>query len=281
MTSEQLNQILNTKSYDYKFINRNSKDSVIISINGLGVNHLSKNIINKEEFKEQGNSIFDILDHTNLLQDPSLPDRKYIFDFYNTFNTHPSCINSDILFLADGKSNHYLTGIRGIASNIEEIKDFILSFILTKGYKTVYFVGTCSGAWMVALQSLSLQITNNQLVYIKALLFNPLNTLSDSNHFKLKTNSLLDENSLDMIKINEYANNVLTNISIVDTLVHFVIYYNKNNMKNTDQAGLYAQMNNDKLKIDLKEIDTNDISLTAFLRRNKQLTPILTDFFNN
>jgi hypothetical protein len=225
MTTEQLNNILNTKSYDYKFINKNSKDSVIISINGLGLNQFSKKIIDKETLIENGGSVFDFLDNHSLLDNKDIINQKSIFDFYNTFQTHPSCKDSDILFLADSSWSYYARGIKGIASNLEEIKDFILSFIVLKGYKTVYFIGTCSGSWLIALQSIALQINNNQVSYVKALLFNPLNDISESNHYQKKLYNKFDEPSLELIKVSDYYNKIISSIPIIDTVIHFVIYY--------------------------------------------------------
>jgi hypothetical protein len=280
MTTEQLNNILNTKSYNYKFINRNSTDKIIISINGLGLNQLSKSIINRDEFKTQGGSIFDVFENPNLLEDPSIKDRKSLFDFYNVFTTHSSCSDADILFLSDTSWNHYLKGIKGLASNTDEIKDFLYALITNKGYKSIYFVGTCSGAWMVALQALSIQITENQVSFVKALLFNPLNDLSKSNHFKKITNTHLNESTLDLVNISNFQNNNNIDISEISTFVHFVIYYSKFSGKNEEQSDMYNSLKNEKVNVELHPIETPDSNLARFLKDTGQLSTVLTSFFN-
>jgi hypothetical protein len=277
MTSEQLNKILTTKSYDYKFVDRNSKDKIIISISGLGINHLNDEIINLEEFKEQGGSIFDVFEDSSILKNPLIQTKRSLFDFYNVFTNHPLCSDTDVLFLADSKWNHYLTGINGIANNVQEIKDFVYALVTNKGYKSVYFIGTCSGAWMVALQALSIQITESQLSYVKALLFNPLNELTESGHFKKKTQKFLNEHSLDAITISDYQKNI-NDTNLLNVAVHFVIYYSRLNSRNEEQSDMYKKMQNEKVKVDLYPVETREHNLARYLKGKNKLTDILINF---
>jgi hypothetical protein len=278
MTSEQLNKILTTKSYDYKFVDRNSKDKIIISISGLGINHLNDEIINLEEFKEQGGSIFDVFEDSSILKNPLIQTKRSLFDFYNVFTNHPLCSDSDVLFLADSKWNHYLTGIDGIANNVQEIKDFVYALVTNKGYKTIYFAGTCSGAWMVALQALSLQILRSQVCNIKALLFNPLNEISKSGHFQIKTKKLLDEELTDAVNILEYQKIITEDNSEIIPLIHFVIYYSKLNDKNQEQSDMYRSMQNEKVKVDLYPVETREHNLARYLKGKNKLTDTLINF---
>jgi hypothetical protein len=265
MTKEQLDKILNAKAFDYKFLDRKSKDKVIISVSGLGINQIIKNDIIAE-----GTSIFDYLpNHKN-----SSP-----FEFYNLFTKDEICGEFDILFLADTNSNHYIKGIDGIGNNIEEIKDFIYALISNKGYKMVYFIGTCSGAWLASFQTLSLKMLNNDNLYVKALLFNPLNDLSESGHFKKHTNKLLDFNTLDYTHLYQYNNEIDDNN--FTNKIEFTIYFSKNNNKNNYQAMLYKAMSSPNIKVNLKEVDTDVHNLAQYLKKADKLLSIIINFIKS
>ena len=265
MTIEQLNKILNAKAFDYKFLDRKSKDKIIISVSGLGINQITKN-----DIIEEGTSIFDLL-----------PNHKSSspFEFYNLFTKDAICSEHDILFLADTNSNHYIKGINGIGNNIEEVKDFIYALISSKGYKMVYFIGTCSGAWLASFQTLSLKMLNKDNLYVKALLFNPLNDLSESGHFKKHTNKLLDFDTLDYTHLYDYNNSIDNNM--FTNKIEFNIYYSKNNNKNNYQAMLYKGMASSNIKINLNEVDTDVHNLAHYLKQNDKLSSILINFLQS
>jgi hypothetical protein len=265
MTIEQLNKILNAKAFDYKFLDRKSKDKIIISVSGLGINQITKN-----DIIEEGTSIFDLL-----------PNHKSSspFEFYNLFTKDAICSEHDILFLADTNSNHYIKGINGIANNIEEIKDFIYNLVSIKGYKIIYFIGTCSGGWLASFQTLSLKMLNKDNLYVKALLFNPLNDLSESGHFKKHTNKLLDFDTLDYTHLYDY-NNVIDDNNFTNK-IEFNIYYSKKNNRNNYQAMLYKGMASSNIKIKLYEVDTDVHNLAQYLKQNDKLSSILINFLQS
>jgi len=277
MTSEQLNKILTTKSYDYKFINRNSKDKLIVSVNGLGVNKIAKSLKNKDEFKAQGNSVFDMFDDLDILEHSDYRGFSGYLEFYKTLTENPICSDADILFLADGKWSFYFSGIDGIAKNVDEIKDFIHSLIINKGYKSVYFIGTCSGAWLIALQTLSLQLIDS-LLYIKALLFNPLNDVFSSGHLKSKKNFMLSEEMTDKVNIHDYNKQLNIDTSLIKARIEFTIYYSMYNKTEKEQALLYKDMENDKMKVDLIGVKTDLHNVAEYLKFTNELNDILINF---
>jgi hypothetical protein len=279
MTTEQLNIILNNKGYHYKFINNNSTDKIIISIHGLGLNKLIKIITNQDEFVSNGRSVFDIFENPNLLEDPSRIDTHSHSDFYNIFTSYAAEHNADILFLHDSSWNHYLKGIPGIAKNREEIKDFINTLITSKGYKNVYFTGTFTSAWWASQQTLFVQSLENQVSSVKTLLFNPLNDISKVCHFENIIYDL-EEQPSDLIKITDFQSSNNIDISKLNTLVKFVVYYSNLSDKNKIEAEVYDDLKNEKIDVELHPIETNGFNITSILKNTDQLSKILTDFVN-
>ena len=80
------------------------------------------------------------------------------FEFYNILTKDVSSQLFDVLFLSDSTRDFYFGGLSGIGDNMEQISNFISCLIQTKGYTNIYFIGTCTGGWMSALQILSLKL---------------------------------------------------------------------------------------------------------------------------